>query len=141
EMYLRVPGNPPSPCPTLAPDGLDGKYVMAGWWSEGAGDFYPFAAFYLQDGPNVTPADGSLTYDAAVRLAELVTDTNPERPMLTVEPAAARCGETVTFIGERFAPGWYVVSFGPWSGPAIAKVQVTEGSAGAFRATATLPPC
>lgn len=110
ETYLRLPGGIPVPCGSLAPEELAGKYVILGLPERDSGDFYPFLTFYLQDAPNLLPENG-IPYGEAVRMAEIVTDTDPSGPLLTIEPVGAVCGEPVRYRGERFPSGEYLLGF------------------------------
>ncbi len=134
--YLRLPGDVPTPCPSFTPEDLRGKYVIAALTDLFDGS-WGFLTIYVADGPGMSSPDG-LSYADAVRLTELATDSNPELPLLRVTPGEARCGETVTFNGERFAPGNYVLAVG-YGGTGLARVQADP--AGRFEARVTLGPC
>ncbi len=136
--YLRVPRGVPEPCPSIAPDELAGKYVIASLTGEGELRIFG-GTIYIADAPGLSPTD-AYSYADALRITELATDSNPDRPHLQVTPSEVRCGEAVTFHGERFAEGAYVLA-NSYGGVGLAQVFVGPSDPGRFESTVVVPPC
>ena len=136
--HLRLPSGVPEPCPSSTPEDLDGKYVIAALTAQGELPSFG-GAIYVADGPNLSPAD-QFSYADALRITELATDSNPDRPLLSATPAVVRCGEPVTFTGERFPEGRYVLA-NSYGGVGLAQLTVNPSDARRFETTVILPPC
>lgn len=137
-VYLRLPGGVPEPCPSIAPDEVAGKYVIASLTGEAELRIFG-GTIYIADGPGLSPPDW-YSYTDALRITELATDSNPDRPHLQVTPSEVRCGEAVTFHGERFAEGAYVLAIS-YRGIGLAQVFVGPSDSGRFEVTVVVPPC
>ena len=78
---------------------------------------------YLGDAP-----EGEF-YAEAVRLAEMVADSDPSAPQLLFEPAVATCGQSLHLSGRRFPVGKYVLRY---SGGSRVIAVAEAGANGAF---------
>lgn len=128
--YIPIPGRPIM-CPQL-PQNLLGKYVVAGL-SRGQDPGGGLVADawnmpFIGDGPTGD------AYEYGRTIAEMITDSNPAAPLLTLEPALATCGQQMELAGRRFPKGKYLVKYG--FGRPIALVDV--GPDGAFNVSTSI---
>jgi hypothetical protein len=130
---IPIPGVPIM-CPQF-PQDIEGKYVIIGLFEDEAEAPLRADAWVLLYAADAAPAATDSSYAEAVRLAELVSDANPERPLLTTEPAVVTCGQPVSFAGARFPEGEYAIRE-RW-GSLIAVMQVGPG--GEFEASVRGP--
>jgi len=126
--YIPIPGKPIM-CPQF-PQDLLGKYVVIGLGPDEAHpqELHTVITPFIGDKP-----EGE-TYAQAVRLAEMISDSNPAAPQLLLDPPVATCGQPMRFVGRRFPEGPYLLRYG--FGRAIAQLNI--GSSGTFDVTASI---
>jgi hypothetical protein len=130
--YIPIPGVPIM-CPQFPSDvkNLLGKYVIIGLAPnpERTGELLADAwnMSFIGDEP-----DGQ-AYELGRRIVEMTSDSNPEAPLLTLNPPLATCGQSIRFVGRRFPEGKYLLRYG--FGRPIALLDVGPG--GGFEAVAT----
>jgi hypothetical protein len=74
-------------------------------------------------------------YQRGHALAEMMADSNPAAPRLTLVPSSPACGETFRAKGERFAPGKYILR-PAFEGRILALANV--GASGTFDVSARM---
>jgi hypothetical protein len=131
--YLPDPGVPQA-CATFEFQGdLTGQYLVIGLQPPQA----PGGRMIADRGAAsfVGAAPVGEEYERGRTLAEMMADSNPAAPHLTLMPSSPACGETFRAAGERFAPGKYILR-AAFEGRILALADV--GLSGTFDVSARL---
>ena len=122
---IPIPGKPIM-CPQF-PQDLAGKYVVIGLIPDDARPGELLADAWIM--PFIGAEPGGEGYVEAVRLAEMIADSNPVSPQLLLQPAVLTCGQQMHLSGRQFPPGKYVLRY---SGSARVIAVAEAGLNGAF---------
>ncbi len=115
---IPVPGVPIM-CPQF-PQDLLGKYVVIGATTDLPGGTAVSAWNMVFIGDEPVGVD----YQQAVRLVEMIADSNPEAPQLQFEAPVAACGQPARLQGVRFPEGRYLLRYSFGRGIAVVDVDV-----------------